>query len=88
MILLFNGTLLTVQNMTFNGAQGFSSPPSEWDEFIVPDHSELNLGSIAGSGVFGNYHTERGLTLCTVTQSGHMVPQCKKTITVAVKYIR
>jgi len=68
---------MTVQNMTFNGKQGFSKPPHKWDEFFVPYHSELNLGSLAASGVMGNWHTERGLTLCTITLSGHMVPQCK-----------
>lgn len=77
MILLWNGTLLATQNMTFNGAQGFSVPPSEWDDFYVPYHTEYEsqLGSIAGAGVMGQYHTERGLTLVTVELSGHMVPQ-------------
>ncbi|KIX00857.1 uncharacterized protein Z518_09922 [Rhinocladiella mackenziei CBS 650.93] len=77
MILLWNGTLLATQNMTFNGAQGFSVPPGEWDDFYVPYHTEYEsqLGTIAGAGVMGQYHTERGLTLVTVDLSGHMVPQ-------------
>lgn len=74
-ILLSNGSLLTIQNMTFNGAQGFSVPPSEFEEFFVPYHSELNQGDLAASGVMGNWHTERGLTFCTVALSGHMIPQ-------------
>lgn len=70
---MFNGSLMTVQNMTFNGGQGFSVPPSEWEDFFVPYHSELNLGDLAAAGNMGSWHTERGLTLCSVALSGHMV---------------
>lgn len=72
-ILILNGTLIMIQNMTFNGAQGFSTPPSEFDDFYVPYHSELSLGTLAGAGVFGTYHTERGLTFVRTELSGHMV---------------
>jgi carboxypeptidase D len=73
-ILIYNGSLLAIQNMTFGGSQGFSSPPE--DDFIVPNlHPELSLSSLAGSGVMGKYHTEKKLTLVTITLSGHMVPQ-------------
>ena len=77
MILIYNGTLLAIQNMTFNGAQGFSVPPSKFDKFYVPYHNEYDfeLGTTAGAGVMGSTHTERGLTLVTVQMSGHMVPQ-------------
>ncbi|KAL1310734.1 hypothetical protein AAFC00_000987 [Neodothiora populina] len=74
-ILMFNGTLMTVQNMTFNGKTGFSVPPAEWDDFYVPYHSELSLGDLAAAGNMGSWHTERGLTVCTVALSGHMIPQ-------------
>ena len=74
-ILIMNGTLLMIQNMTWNGAQGFSTPPSQWAEFVVPYHSELSNGDLAASGVMGNWHTERGLTFSTVALSGHMIPQ-------------
>lgn len=74
-ILIMNGTLLMIQNMTFNGAQGFSVPRSNFSEFYVPYHSELNLGTLAASGVMGQWHTERGLTFVTVDLSGHMIPQ-------------
>jgi len=74
-ILLMNGTIMMIQNMTWDGAQGFSTPPSEWNEFFVPYHNELSLGTLAGAGIFGNWHTERGLTFCTVDLSGHMIPQ-------------
>jgi len=69
-ILLSNGTIMMIQNMTWSGAQGFSVPPSEWNDFYVPYHAELNLGTTAGAGVFGSWHTERGLTFCTVDLSG------------------
>jgi len=73
-ILIYNGTLIAIQNMTFGGSQGFSGPPE--DDFIVPNlYPELSLSSLAGSGVMGKYHTEKKLTLVTVTISGHMVPQ-------------
>ncbi|KAI4120376.1 MAG: hypothetical protein LQ347_007106, partial [Umbilicaria vellea] len=72
-VLIMNGTLLMIQNMTWNGAQGFQSAPS--DPFFVPYHSELSDSTLAGAGVFGTTHTERGLTFVTVNLSGHMVPQ-------------
>ncbi|CAK3949879.1 hypothetical protein DOTSEDRAFT_70394 [Lecanosticta acicola] len=75
MILIMNGTIVMIQNMTWNGAQGFSVGPSEWQDFYVPYHSELSESSLAGAGVFGQWHTERGLTFATVDLSGHMVPQ-------------
>ena len=101
-ILIYNGTLLVIQNMTWHGKQGrrarivqdahplthspgFSSPPET--PFIVPYHSpspatldngegtQQQLMTLAGSGVMGHYHTERGLTLVNVDLSGHMIPQ-------------
>ena len=77
MILIYNGTLLAIQNMTFNGAQGFSVPPTQFDDFYVPYHNEYDsqVGTTAGAGVMGATHTERGLTLVTVQMSGHMIPQ-------------
>ena len=73
-ILIYEGTLLAIQNMTFGGSLGFSSPPE--DDFIVPNlHPELSLSSLAGSGIMGKYHTEKKLTLVTVQIAGHMVPQ-------------
>ena len=72
-ILIPNGTLLMIQNMTWNGAQGFTSKPS--DEFFVPYHTQEDPSTLAGAGVFGTTHTERGLTWIEVSLSGHMVPQ-------------
>lgn len=73
MVLIANGTLLQIQNMTWGGVQGFSSPPTE--PFYVPYHDDPVLGSIAGAGVFGSTVSERGLTFVGVDLSGHMIPQ-------------
>ena len=75
MVIISNGTLMAVQNMTWHGAQGFSVAPSAWKEFYVPYHHDPVLGSIAGAGYAGQFHTERGLTFVTVQLSGHMIPQ-------------
>ncbi|KAG8529478.1 uncharacterized protein KY384_006115 [Bacidia gigantensis] len=72
-ILIANGTLLMIQNMTWNGAQGFQAKPQ--DEFYVPYHTLEEPSTLAGAGVFGTTHTERGLTWVEVSLSGHMVPQ-------------
>lgn len=69
MVLISNGTLLMIQNMTWNGAQGFQSKPA--DPFYVPYHHEESASTIAASGVFGTTHTERGLTWVSVDLSGH-----------------
>jgi len=72
-VLLMNGTLLTIQNMTWNGAQGFQAPVT--DDFYVPYHTDYQLSTLAGAGVMGKTHTERGLTFVEIYLSGHMVPQ-------------
>jgi carboxypeptidase D len=72
-IIIANGTLLAIQNMTWNGEQGFSAEPSE--PLIVPVHWEPSLSTLAGSGIMGRWRTERGLTYSTVNLAGHMVPQ-------------
>ncbi|CAK7220378.1 hypothetical protein SEUCBS140593_004215 [Sporothrix eucalyptigena] len=72
-VLIANGTLLTIQNMTWGGKLGFQSPPTE--PLYVPLHDDPSLSSVAGSGVMGTVHSERGLTYVGVSLSGHMVPQ-------------
>jgi carboxypeptidase D len=71
-LLIMNGTLATIQNMTWNGAQGFQRPPTE--PLIVPYTSGMvadpNVWD-GGAGVLGTAHTERGLTFSTVYGSGH-----------------
>ena len=68
-LLPINGTLLALQNMTWNGLQGFQTPPS--NNFFVPYHPEYNLGFLAGAGDLGTWVTERGLTFYTVDLAGH-----------------
>lgn len=72
-VLIANGSLLAIQNMTWNGAQGFQQEPK--DEFYVPEYDNPDLATIAGSGIFGTTHTERGLTWVEVNLAGHMLPE-------------
>ena len=72
-VLIADGTLLMIQNMTWHGKQGFQEKPSS--DFFVPYHADASLATLAGAGVFGTTHTERGLTWVRVELTGHMVPQ-------------
>lgn len=72
-ILLANGTLLAIQNMTWGGAQGFQEAPSE--TFYVPYHSEASTETLSGAGVLGKTREERGLAWVQLYLAGHMVPQ-------------
>ncbi|KAJ6134743.1 hypothetical protein N7523_001065 [Penicillium sp. IBT 18751x] len=82
-LLFMNGTLATIQNMTWNGLQGFQKPPIE--PLFVPYTNMLNeiangnegtpFTADAGAGILGTAHTERGLTFSTVFGSGHEIPQ-------------
>lgn len=90
-LLLANGTLASIQNMTWNGAQGFqTSFFAEGQNFFVPYHSGLAevlyeieyqpipataATNVAGAGLLGTTHTERGLTFVTVNHAGHEIPQ-------------
>ncbi|KAF8876000.1 alpha/beta-hydrolase [Infundibulicybe gibba] len=62
-ILIAEGTRIVIQNMTWNGLQGFQKPIAN-DSFIID-----------GVGSLGTSHTERGLTFLEVELSGHMIPQ-------------
>ncbi|KAH0586845.1 Serine-type carboxypeptidase F [Termitomyces sp. J132] len=59
-ILIAEGTRIVIQNMTWNGEQGFQTPISN-DSFIID-----------GVGSLGTVHTERGLTYVEVELTGHM----------------
>ncbi|KAK2773067.1 hypothetical protein FQN53_004295 [Emmonsiellopsis sp. PD_33] len=72
-LLTVQGTLLTIQNMTWNGAQGFSAEPD--GELFVPYHPKGAVESMGGAGVMGKFRTERGLTFAELFLTGHMVPQ-------------
>ncbi|CCM04963.1 uncharacterized protein FIBRA_07160 [Fibroporia radiculosa] len=62
-LLISEGARIAIQNMTWNGAQGFQTP-IENDTLVVP-----------GFGALGTAHSERGLTYYEVQLSGHMIPQ-------------
>lgn len=72
MVLLANGTLLAIQNMTWNGQMGFQNIPNE--PMFVPHHEITDLAGASGQGVLGTWHEERGLTWVLVDLTGHMVP--------------
>ncbi|KAJ4290625.1 hypothetical protein N0V90_010843 [Kalmusia sp. IMI 367209] len=72
MLLNTNGTLLAIQNMTWNGAQGLQKYPST--PLYAPYHPEYNGGALAGSGVQGVWSSERGLTFYTAHLAGHELP--------------
>ncbi|KAF7713398.1 Carboxypeptidase [Penicillium ucsense] len=82
-LLFLNGSLATIQNMTWNGAQGFQTPPVE-DLFVpysdslvqlVAGTPQIPFTADAGAGILGTAHTERGLTFSGIFGSGHEVPQ-------------
>jgi len=73
MLVTVNGTLLALQNMTWNGAQGFSQFPST--PVTVPVFSEAFTGDKGAAGVAGRSVTERGLTFVEVFGAGHEVPE-------------
>ncbi|KAI0475720.1 carboxypeptidase [Xylariaceae sp. FL0804] len=87
-LLMTNGTLITLNNMTWNGAQGFSKAPAE--DFFVPYNPSIGfvvheteyqpipatpVGLVGGGGTLGTTVSERGLTWVTVTLAGHEIPQ-------------
>ncbi|KAH0432698.1 serine carboxypeptidase [Colletotrichum camelliae] len=71
-ILPTNGTLLALQNITWNGAQGFQQRPST--PFFVPYHAEQNRGAMAGAGNLGVWGYERGVTFYEIQLAGHELP--------------
>jgi carboxypeptidase D len=72
MLLSTNGTLFAIQNMTWNGAQGFSQYPAT--PLYAPYHPEYNGGSLAGSGIQGVWTKERNLLFYTAHLAGHELP--------------
>ncbi|OKL63264.1 Serine-type carboxypeptidase F [Talaromyces atroroseus] len=81
-IIQTNGTLLSIQNMTWNGQLGFSERPSKPINITIPDlmyaeiFDENYMGGLDGpQGVMGVQHFERGLMFVETYQSGHMQPQ-------------
>ncbi|TVY40502.1 putative serine carboxypeptidase [Lachnellula occidentalis] len=73
-LLSTNGTILALQNVTWNGKQGFQQYPSQ-NDFFVPYHPEYTGGSLAGAGKQGTWGSERGLTFYEIQLSGHKLPE-------------
>lgn len=61
-----NGTALAIQNMTWDGSQGFQHKP--------------NRTLVTQGNHTGTFHVEKKLTLVTVDKSGHMIPIYKPTV--------
>lgn len=82
-MMLLNGVILGIQNMTWGGEMGFQYRPQ--DPFYVPDcgyrfngtnitASGYGTNMPAGYGVLGTTHHERGLTLVVTKLAGHQGP--------------
>lgn len=68
-----NGTLFSLQNMTWHGKQGFQKYPQDHD-FYVPYHPEYNGGRLSEAGIVGQWGYERGVTYYEVQLAGHELP--------------
>jgi carboxypeptidase D len=72
-----NGTLLVLQNMTWNGVQGFQSPPSRsllvQRQEVPRRKARSNPAAQVDNSLVeaGNFGSERGLTFATVNFAGH-----------------
>lgn len=82
MVIITNGTLLSIQNMTWNGHLGFQKKPTEPIVISLPDlqyQAVFDENGLAGAdnyqGVMGIQHYERGLMWVETYQSGHMEPE-------------
>jgi carboxypeptidase D len=84
MSVIADSTLISIQNMTWNGQLGFQRPPPSKE--IVIEIPDLVWGPTfiangyggfdgPGQGVMGEQHYERGLLYAITYQSGHMQPQ-------------
>ena len=82
MVIITNGTLMSIQNMTWNGHLGFQQKPETPINIEIPDlmykwvFEENSASSLDGAqGVMGVQHFERGLMWVETFMSGHMQPE-------------
>jgi carboxypeptidase D len=70
-----NGTLLSIQNMTWSGKLGFQQKPSK--DFVVPIANTYRYShkQALPQGLMGTQHYERGLQWVATAQAGHSQPQ-------------
>ena len=88
MIIITNGTLMAIQNMTWGGKLGFQEQPSTPITIELPDlqyettFSANGYGGVDGpQGVMGVQHFERGLMWGQTYLSGHMQPEFQPRVT-------
>ncbi|OCK73368.1 putative pheromone processing carboxypeptidase [Lepidopterella palustris CBS 459.81] len=97
MIIITNGTLMSIQNMTWNGKLGFQKAPSKPINITEPDlqyaavfDEPANAPYLAGydgpQGIMGVQHYERGLMWAETYMSGHMQPQFQPRV--AYRYLQ
>ncbi len=70
-VLIADGTLLAIQNITWGGQMGFQTRPTA--PLYVPYHDNEDPQTAAGAGVIGTVHSERGLTYLGVAPAGHFL---------------
>lgn len=82
MIILSQGTILAIQNMTWGGALGFQSKPATPINITTPDlvypaifDANKANNTDGPQGIMGIQHYERGLMWVETFQSGHMQPE-------------
>lgn len=88
MIIITNGTLMSIQNMTWNGALGFQTAPDTPIDIALTDlqyEAVFAANGYAGvdgpQGVMGIQHYERGLMWAETFLSGHMQPEFQPRVT-------
>lgn len=80
-IIITNGTLMAIQNMTWGGQLGFSEKPSTPIVVTMPDlvytqafYDYDQVGWDGAQGTMGVQHFERGLMFAETYQCGHQQP--------------
>ena len=88
MIIISNGTLLAIQNMTWNGQLGFQQQPATPIDIRIPDlqyQAVFDANGFSGvdgpQGIMGIQHYERGLLWAETYLSGHMQPEFQPRVT-------
>ncbi|CAG7920545.1 unnamed protein product [Penicillium olsonii] len=82
-LIITNGTLVAIQNMTWNGELGFQSRPTTPIHIDMPDlqyaavfDAQVDYGDLDGpQGIMGVQHYERGLMFAETYQAGHRQSQ-------------
>ncbi|KAJ5553742.1 Peptidase S10 serine carboxypeptidase [Penicillium frequentans] len=88
-LIITNGTLLAIQNMTWNGELGFQTRPTAPIHLDMPDlqwsaifDAQEGYGKLDGpQGLLGIQHYERGLMFAETFQAGHRQSQDQGRVT-------